>query len=235
MTNDASIHSSKMTDCFALLNEPRRPWLEAGALKQTFLALSASLHPDKIHSAGAAARFDAAKLFAELNAAYHCLAEPKSRLLHLLELELGAKPKDIQQIPAALADQFAEVAMTCRGADGFLAERSRVTSPLLQVQWFERGQAWVEKLQALQQKLDGLHGQLLAELKTLDEKWTKAGAGQPPAGEPAAARPADQTAGAGKSAARQELLAEMEQLYRLFGYFNRWSRQLQERVVQLSI
>ena len=201
-----------MTDCFALFNEPRRPWLEAEALKQKFLALSATWHPDKVHSAGEAARSGAAKSFAELNAAYHCLAEPKSRVRHLLELELGAKPPDIQRIPAALADQFAEVAMACRGADNFLMDKNQVTSPLLQVQWFERGQAWVEKLTALQQMLNDLHRHLLNQLKALDEQWT---------------RPA--------ATARQELLAELEELYRRLGYFNRWNRQIQERVAQLSM
>ena len=28
---------------------------------------------------------------------------------------------------------------------------------------------------------------------------------------------------------------KIEELYRLFGYFNRWQRQIQERVVQLSL
>jgi curved DNA-binding protein CbpA len=198
-----------MTDCFALLNEPRRPWLEVDALKQKFRALSASVHPDKIHSAGEAEKSDAARSFAELNAAYNCLVEPKSRLLHLLELERGAKPQEIQEIPAGLADLFAEVALACRGADGLLAEKSRVTSPLLQVQLFERGQAWVEKLNALQQKLNGLHGQLMSELKSLDDQWTGTGS-------------------------RTEILAKAEELYRLFGYLNRWNKQIQERVVPLS-
>ena len=134
-----------MTDNFALLNEPRRPWLDPDPLKQKFLAQSANLHPDKIHSASEAEKSAAAKKFAELNAAYNCLAEPKSRLLHLLELELGAKPKDIQQIPAALADLFAEVATVCKSADHFLAEKTKATSPLLQVRLFERGQDWIEK------------------------------------------------------------------------------------------
>jgi DnaJ-domain-containing protein 1 len=97
-----------MTDNFALLNEPRRPWLEPDLLKQKFLALSANAHPDKIHSASESDKSAAAKQFSELNAAYNCLLEPKLRLLHLLELELGAKPKDIQTDPAALADLFAE-------------------------------------------------------------------------------------------------------------------------------
>jgi curved DNA-binding protein CbpA len=200
-----------MTDFFALLSEPRRPWLDAAALKQKFLALSSNTHPDKIHSASDTEKSDAAKSFAELNAAYNCLAEPKSRLLHLLELELGAKPKDIQQIPSALADLFANVATTCRNADGFLAEKAKVTSPLLLVQWFERGQEWTEKLNALQQQLNAVREQLMAELKSLDEQWISA-----------------------NGDARRELLPALEELYRLFGYFNRWNNQIQERVVQLS-
>jgi DnaJ-domain-containing protein 1 len=200
-----------MTDNFTLLNEPRRPWLDADLLKQKFLALSANLHPDKIHSASDAEKNVAAKKFAELNAAYNCLLEPKSRLLHLLELELDAKPKDIQTIPSALADLFAEVSMVCRSADGFLAERSKVTSPLLQVQLFERGQDWVENLNVLQRKLNELREKLTQELKSLDTEWISADA-----------------------VSRQEILPELEELYRLFGYFNRWHGQIQERVVQLS-
>jgi DnaJ-domain-containing protein 1 len=200
-----------MVDYFALLDEPRRPWLDADLLKQKFLVLSASAHPDKIHSASDPEKSAAGKSFAELNAAYHCLAEPKSRLLHLLELELGAKPKDIQQIPAALADLFAEVAAACRAADGFLAEKARVTSPLLQVQMFERSQAWSEKLNQLQQKFGLLREQLTRELKSLDEQWL----------------PADTTA-------RRACLPKLEELYRLFGYFKRWTNQIQERAVQLS-
>ena len=35
-----------MTDSFTLLDEPRRPWLDAGALKQKFLPLSSAAHPN---------------------------------------------------------------------------------------------------------------------------------------------------------------------------------------------
>ena len=85
-----------MPDYFALLNESRRPWLNADLLKQKFLALASDLHPDRIHNASDADKSEATKRYAELNAAYNCLLEPKSRLLHLLELESGAKPKDVQ-------------------------------------------------------------------------------------------------------------------------------------------
>ncbi len=200
-----------MSDYFALLNEPRRPWLDADLLKQKFLAQSANLHPDKIHSASDAEKKAAAKKFAELNAAYNCLLEPKSRLLHLLELELGARPKDIQMIPSALADLFAEVATVCKNADNFLVEKNKVISPLLQVQLFERGQDSIEKLNFLQRKLNELREKLTEELKSLDAKWISADA-----------------------TSRKDILPKLEELYRLFGYFNRWNSQIQERVVQLS-
>ena len=200
-----------MFDYFALLNEPRRPWLDADLLKQKFLTLASDLHPDRVHNAGEIEKAEVTKRYAQLNAAYNCLAEPKLRLLHLLELELGAKPKDIQTIPTALADLFAEVANSCRNADGFLAEKGKATSPLVQVQLFERGQDWVEKLNGLQRKLNALCEQLTDELKSLDAQWISVDA-----------------------VSRQELLPKLEELYRLFGYFNRWNNQIQERVVQLS-
>jgi DnaJ-domain-containing protein 1 len=199
-----------MTDYFLLFNEPRRPWLEADLLKQKFLALSANLHPDRIHSASETVKVEATKKFTELNAAFNCLAESKLRLLHLLELELGSKPKDIQQIPAALADLFAEVANSCRSADVFLAEKRQASSPLVQVQFFERGQDWVEKLNGLQRKLNKLREKLTVELKSLDAQWMLADA-------------------------TTELLPKLEELYRLFSYFNRWNGQIQERMVQLSL
>src|SRR5438445_10035441 len=123
-----------MTDYFALLQQPRRPWLDTDALKQRFLDFSGRAHPDKVHTVNETEKVAATKTFAGLNMAFHCLAEPKSRLLHLLELEAGARPADVQQIPTGLADQFVEVATICKKADVFLTEKSRATSPLLQVQ-----------------------------------------------------------------------------------------------------
>jgi curved DNA-binding protein CbpA len=201
-----------VTDYFAWLNEPRRPWLDVDALKGKFLKLAAALHPDKQPIASEADKNAANRGYTELNAAYHCLLEPKLRLRHLLELELGAKPQDVQQIPTALADLFAEVATACQNADVFLAEKSRATSPLLQVQLFERAQKWIEQLTPLQKKLGGLRGQLTGELKSLDDAWTKT-----------------------DGAARKQLLKNLEELYRQFSYFNRWNGQIQERIVQLSL
>src|SRR5438128_12515999 len=88
-----------MIDYFALFNEPRRPWLDGELLKAKFLQLSAEVHPDRVHGASAADKQRAHERSAELNAAYNCLREPKSRLQHLLELETGARPKQEEKYP----------------------------------------------------------------------------------------------------------------------------------------
>jgi len=198
-----------VTDFFALLHEPRRPRLDPNRLRQTFLSLAAEAHPDRTHNAPADEQAAANRRYAELNAAYQCLAEPKSRLLHLLELERGVKPADIQSIPPALADLFAGIVGVCRQADAFLLERDKVTSPLLKIQWFERAQEGIERLNAWQQKLGGLRDELHARLEQLDGQWLDPD--RPPA-----------------------LLSRLEELYRLFGYFNRWQNQLQERITRLT-
>jgi len=205
-----------MTDAFALLNKPRRPWLDADALKQKFLPLSSAAHPDRTHSAPEAEKQQTNQRYAELNAAYNTLREPRDRLLHLLELERGTKPGDIQRIPPGTMDLFVEVGQLCRDVDAFLAERQNVTSPLLKVQMFERGMEWTDKLQALQQRISTKRDELTTELQQMNAVWDAA----PPIGSPqrVAALP----------------LERLEQVYRIFSYIARWSEQLQERNVQLA-
>jgi DnaJ-domain-containing protein 1 len=205
-----------MTDNFDLLNEPRLPWIDSDALKQKFFPLSAPFHPDRVHGGTDAEKFSANQRYAELNAAYNCLREPKERLLHLIELESGKKPSDIQKIPPGTMDLFVEVGQTCRDADAFLAEKSKVTSPLLKVQLFERGQEWTDKLNALQQKINSKRDELSTELREMNSVWKSA----PQNGSPdrVGALP----------------LERLEQIYRIFSYIARWSEQIQERVVQLS-
>jgi DnaJ-domain-containing protein 1 len=205
-----------MTDFFALLQEPRRPLPDLEALKQRFLIHASAFHPDRVHSAPEAAKTLANQRYAELNAAFQCLSEPKDRLLHLMELEAG-KPKDIQRIPPGTMDMFIEVGQLCREVDAFLAERAKATSPLLKVRFFEQGMDWTDKLNALQQRLNAKRDELNAELAPLNETWAKAPAiGSP---ERVAALP----------------LERLEQIYRTFSYLWRWSGQIQERSVQLSM
>lgn len=199
-----------MTDFFALFDEPRRPWLDADLLKNKFLALSSAIHPDRTHSASTAGQAASSEHFAELNKAFNCLREPKERLRHLLELELGERPKDLHQIPPDLADLFIEIAGLCRDVDGFLAKKAQVSSPLLRAQMFERGQDCADRLMALQRKVNERHDAIIARLRTLDAEWL-----------------ADATG-------RSRLLPEIEELWRLLGFFTRWASQIQERLAQIA-
>lgn len=202
-----------MIDYFALLGEPRRPWLEAEALKQRFLTLSGEHHPDRTHQAGTEQKAQAQRRYADLNAAYQCLRDPKERLRHLLELERGGKLDQMQNVPTALMDVSLLVGAACRQADALLKEKSDVTSPLLKVGLFEREQEQVQELTSLTKQLDAKREALIAQAKHLDARWET-----------------HKTAGANEG-----LMPGLEEVYRLLSYYERWLAHLRERIVQLSM
>ena len=203
-----------MTDYFALLEEARRPWLDTDSLKQKFLARSAEFHPDRVHGADAATKAAAQQDYAELNAAYLCLREPRDRLRHLLELETGHKPGDLHEMPPELADLFMQIAPVLRQADGFLARYTAITSPLLRAQSYGEAQQFTERLSRLQQGLREPQEALLARLEALGRIWEQ----QSPAKE-----------------SKTELLPELESICRQLGFFSRWHGQLQERLLRLML
>ena len=197
-----------MLDNFALLKTPRRPWLRPDSLKQSFFALSAESHPDRVHPADVAERHRANERAAELNAAYQCLREPRERLRHLLELELGTKPSDLTQVPEDLMDLFFAIGKEFYTVDALLVEKSKATSPLLQVRFFERGQEEAEKLGAFRQSVAIRRDALLAELEPMNAAW-----------EMSAARPFER----------------LQEIWRLLSFYERWLAQIQERIVKLSV
>jgi len=198
-----------MTDFFELLSEARRPWLDSELLKEKFLTLSAQYHPDRVHNADKSERSAAQKRYVEINAAYNLLRDPKDRLLHLLELELGAKPKDVQTIPSELIPLFTELSQVCREADGLVSEKSKTTSPLLKVEMFQHGQECTEKLTAIRQRVSAERERLLEEVRKIDARWNDC-------------------------SDRKAHVQKIEELYRLLSYFTRWEEQLRERVVRLA-
>jgi DnaJ-domain-containing protein 1 len=206
-----------VVDYFALLQEPRRPWLDPDLLKSKFLTLSAEAHPDRVHGHSPDEKQSAQNRYTDLNTAYQTLREPKNRLAHLLELESGQKPSAIQSAPGELMDLFLEIAGVCRQVDKWVEEKHAESSPLLQVTLFERGQALGEKLTALQQIVKQRSEAAEKALQSLDSAWEPT--------RPAGTQPE----------ASQLPLAHLEECYRTFSYLSRWSAQLQERFVQLSL
>ena len=161
-----------MTDYFAVLDEPRRAWLDPEALKSKFLSLSAEVHPDRVHNAPETDRQAAQDRYTQLNAAYQCLRDTKSRVRHLLELERG-KLQDVQDIPPETMDLFFRVGKLCRETDQFLAEKRQVTSPLLKVQLFERSGDYRAKMDDLAGDLRQRIAAVEDELKASDPSFAR--------------------------------------------------------------
>jgi len=201
---------------FALLGQPRQPWLDPDSLKAVFLQQSAQLHPDRVLASDMAGQVAATDRFAELNAAYNCLREPKNRLLHLLELESGTPPANLQSVPADTMDLLMETGETCRQTDQFLTAKSRAASPLAKAQMFEQALEWTTRLQALQERIQLRRDQLLAESRAMNDTWNAA----PPAPSPARAGALP--------------LRRLEELARTLSYIARCAGQIQERLAQLS-
>jgi len=205
-----------MTDCFELLQEPRRPWLDADALKARFLELSAAAHPDRVHGGTESERAHANARSAELNAAYNTLRESRDRLFHLLELERGAPSRDIQRIPAGTMDLFVEIGQFCRDADTFLATNPNSESPMLKLQRMRQALEWSDRLMALQRQVNLRREVLETTLRGLNAAWESA----PPPSDP--------------DRKNHLPLESLEDAARAMSYVSRWTSQLQERLGQLA-
>jgi hypothetical protein len=206
-----------MTDYFAMLEEPRRPWIEPDPLKAKFLSLASPTHPDRVHTASEAEKEAACARYAVLNTAWQCLRDTKDRSLHLLELERGSKPEGIENIPPDFTSMFMEAGQFCQELDRFLLERSRASSPMLRVQMFTQSMEWTQRVNMVLPRLTTQRAALEGELRAMNPAWEAA----PPAGHSkrAASLPLDR----------------LEEVYRRMSYVSRWIGQLQERVVQLSL
>ena len=172
-------------DNFALLGQPRQPWLDPDSLKAAFLEISARRIPTAFQRRPRAEQAAATGRYAELNAAYNCLREPKQRLLHLLELESGAPPANVQDIPPGTMDLFMEIGQVCREADGILAAKAGRRRRCCRRNGSSR--AWHAPKGSERCKSESSCGamKLLAELKAMNAAWNAA---PPPALLPAPAR-----------------------------------------------
>jgi curved DNA-binding protein CbpA len=189
-----------MTDYFALLEQPRAPWLDAAALKDVFHRKTLAHHPDAV-APGAEDRF------AELNAAYQTLQDPKRRLHHLLSLE-NCAPAAHQIVPAELQDLFLGVGGLKQRAD-LLLEKRRTASNALSRSLLRPEVLGVKaELDAVRKKILGLLDTATEELRGTNSRW---------------------------ASDREALIVPLSNLYLTFAYLGRWMEQLDELAFQLSL
>jgi curved DNA-binding protein CbpA len=159
-----------MIDYFALLQQPRRPWLDPEALKEKYHALTKAAHPDRPFSANPDSDF------ANINEAYRVLLDPKLRLDHFLKLE-GTPPAFHTNVPEQIADVFLEIGTLIQETDRLLAKSATTTAlskALLRPEILEKQNLTANLLE----KLETMYADALKELKLLDQAWTSASKGE---------------------------------------------------------
>ena len=149
-----------MTDYFALLNQPRRAWLDPDELKEAFHNKSRELHPDSGSSSGAESDF------VQLNEAHQVLREPKARIQHLLTLE-GRAPARDACVPTDIADLFPTVASVTQDADALAQRMTAATNPLSRSLLKPQLIAVQNRIAETLQRMRELHDLADAELRRL--------------------------------------------------------------------
>jgi len=195
-----------MIDYFALLDQPRAPWLDPEKLKDTYHQKTLQTHPDAQMSRPGSGATDTA--FTNLNEAYQVLQDPKLRLHHLLSLEGAAPSSTDQTVPNQLHDLFPAVGALTQRAN-LLLEKIRATSnalsrSLLKPQILEMQ----NEAGKVRERIQDLSDASLAELGRINTAWATNPAGQ---------------------------MEALSNLYFVFAYLTRWSTQLDELTFQLSL
>jgi curved DNA-binding protein CbpA len=154
-----------MTDYFALLEQPRGPWLDPARLKEAYHRQTLQSHPDT------AAPDNPPGAFAKLNEAYQVLQDPKRRLQHLLELEgHGPSPGD-QTVPQELHDLFPAIGALAQRTNLILEKMkgssNALSRSLLKPQLLELQRETAE----LRENIRALSDAAAARLRELNSGW----------------------------------------------------------------
>ena len=139
-----------MTDYFALLDEPRRRWIDAEPLKDKYFARN---------RAGAAD--------AELNEAFRVLSDPKLRLQHLLALE-GVAVSAGRPVPPQVAELFWNCGALLREVDRWLSKSADAGSALGRALLSGERVALEKKLQEQDRQINATFENELCQLRDFD-------------------------------------------------------------------
>lgn len=154
-----------MTDFFAVLRVPARPWLDPDTLRDVYVRLSGALH----RQAGSQDELVA------LNRAFQVLNNPATRVEHLLSLT-GAEP-GAREIAPVMGEFFGRVAARLLEADRLLGEISARSSALARALRLQRVHALQADLDNIAQELAAYEAQRLEALRELDQAWGHRSAG----------------------------------------------------------
>ncbi|MBV9489869.1 MAG: hypothetical protein JO069_09120 [Verrucomicrobia bacterium] len=151
-----------MTDFFAVLRLPARPWLDPEPLNEAYVRRSEALHRTA----------DSQDQLMAVNRAHRVLSDPASRVEHLLSLT-GQESNTTRIVPT-VGEFFERVARHLQRADRLLAGDAAQTSALLRALRAQEMQTLKADLEELATELGSYRTGRLKELKELDRLWERA-------------------------------------------------------------
>jgi curved DNA-binding protein CbpA len=153
-----------MTDYFALLQQPRQPWLDPVELKRRYQELTLAEHPDQKRTNESSSEFTA------VNEAYRVLKDPKSRLQHLLRLE-GHDPNSSQSIPEELLDLFSRIGNFIHATDGLLQRSQSARNALARSLMQSEIMSSREEAEDILKKTRLLSDETEMETRAINDSW----------------------------------------------------------------
>ena len=208
-------------DYFELFKQPRSAWLDTNSLKEVYLRLSSLNHPDhrplQQNSNPAKPSCSSPDVHVPidvLNTGFQCLSDLKKRIEHLIEVETGIPPANIQSTPEELANLGIKVMQYVSKADRHINSPANIASPMDQTDRFLRGLSISEEGEVLITTIDAEFAKLESDVQktTLLEGGSSADQSQ-----------------------RAMWLKELEILFRTSSYLSRWSKVLRERQLKLTL
>lgn len=148
-----------MIDYFALLDIERRPAVSDEFLKNVYFRKTESFRQHQVESDD----------FASLNLAFRTLANPATRIQHLLRLEFGDARGG--HIEADLGELFGNIVEALQRADQEFGSISTESSALIRALAFHRMDGMRESLDRSEKELSKRECGLLSELGQLDSMW----------------------------------------------------------------
>jgi curved DNA-binding protein CbpA len=150
-----------MEDAFSLFGLERRPLIDEAVLKEAYLRLAATRHPDLCGG-------DEEK-FHLLQEAYKTLREPAARLRHLIELEFprAGGPSD----SAPHAELFLRAGGAIQAAKGAFSRLENTSTTVARALLSPELAAALQQIREALESIRRTRDQLTARLEDLDDHW----------------------------------------------------------------
>jgi hypothetical protein len=150
-----------MIDYFALLDLERRPAIDEESLKHAYFRKTEALRLEQAETDD----------LSSLNMAFRVIANPATRIQHLLKLEFG-NPRG-GQIEADLGELFGSVVEALQKADQAFGSLTTESSALLRAMAFQKMEKIRDRLNEMDIQLSQRERVFLSQLDQLDALWNE--------------------------------------------------------------